>query len=102
MTNLRDAPGGEMRLETRDAIRPDDSVMRGPGRQIEPVTGGEHDGPPLKSEGDRAARTDDHLVEGVPMRVVGVARIVRPRGRLQALVAQMAGEAGAHIAKIDR
>src|SRR6188472_3554181 len=83
-------PGREVGFEAGYAKTANDGIMDGPGRQLQAV-------PRLKldrlagrrePERDRAALDDDDLVIAVLVGCVAVARAVRPRPRIEALVAQ--------------
>src|SRR6188508_1350888 len=83
-------PRWEVGLEAGYAMTANDGVMRGPSRQLQAVPYGEIDrlAPRGKPEPDRAALDDDDLVVAVLVSRVAVARTVRPRPRVEALVAQ--------------
>jgi len=59
----------QVRLEARDAARPDERVVARPGRQLETIAGRELDGPIRidQPEPDRTALDDDDLVVVVVM-----------------------------------
>jgi ornithine cyclodeaminase/alanine dehydrogenase-like protein (mu-crystallin family) len=84
-----------MCLEAGHPSAPDEGVVRGAGRQLEPVTGNEVVGVATrrKAEADRPGGHHDHLVVAVVVRAVPVVRPVPPGGRGEALVPEPLAEA---------
>src|SRR6476660_6991999 len=83
-------PGREVGLEAGYAKTADRGVMGGAGGQLQAVARREIDRRPARreSEPDRTALDDDDLVVAVLVGRVPIARTVRPRPRVEALVAQ--------------
>ncbi len=68
-----------MGFEAGDAVRTDDGVVVGPGRQLEPVARPEVDRLAAReAEDDRAPLDGDDLVVGVAVDRIAVAGAVRP------------------------
>ena len=87
-----------MRLEAHDAVRPNDRVVAGPCRKVEPVADFHGDDVATldEPESDRPGGDDKHLVVVVDVRPVTMAWTIRPAPRIEALGTEAGVEVRSH------